>query len=105
MNNDVLVNVNTHLQVSMDAMEQDKVRYDQNIKELIADPQVLARILQHTVTEVEGMSVDEIIACIDTDSIKTESISVEPGLTNAKKTGKIESIQTCLLYTSPSPRD
>jgi len=91
---DVFVNVNTHLHNTVDAVEADKAKYDQNVKELIADPQILARILQQTVVEVEGMSVDEVIECIDTNSIEVASVPVEPGLTNARKTGKIESKQT-----------
>jgi len=92
--NDVFVNVNTHLHNVVDAVEADKAKYDQNVKELIADPQILARIIQQTVVEVEGMSVDEVITCIDADSIEVASVLVEPGLTNARKVGKIESKQT-----------
>ena len=46
------------------------MQYDQNVKELLADVQILARILQHTVVEVKDFSVEEIMDCIVQDSIK-----------------------------------
>ena len=93
-NDEAVIRTNTHLNTSMDAMEAAKARYDENVKELLADPQVLARILQHTVEETAGLSVDEIINCLDKNSIEISSVAVEPGMTNMKKTGKVEILQT-----------
>lgn len=55
-----------------DTLEQGalRARYDKNVKELLADIQVLARIVKHTVSEVEKQSVEEIMNCIDVSSIR-----------------------------------
>lgn len=42
-----------------------KIRYDKNVKEILADIQVLARIVKHTVAEVDKLSISEIMSCID----------------------------------------
>ena len=41
----------THLGNAMDAIMPERVRYDQNIKELLSDIQILARIVKYTVKE------------------------------------------------------
>ena len=61
------------------------------MKELLADIQVLARIVKHTVVEVENLSIEQIMACIDHDSICIGMVPVEPGLTNM---GRVDSVQT-----------
>ncbi|MBO5373478.1 MAG: hypothetical protein J6A75_12305 [Lachnospiraceae bacterium] len=93
-NDEAVIKTNTHLNTSMDAMERDKAKYDKNVKELLADPQILARILEHTVEEVEGLSVDEIINCLDKNRIEISSVAIDPGMTNVKKAGKVEILQT-----------
>ncbi len=55
--------------------------YDTNIKYLLADRQILARILKYTVREFQDMSVTEIMNCIGSD-IEVASMSVDPGMTN-----------------------
>ena len=81
----------THLGNTIEAVDSLKARYDKNVKEILSDIQVLARIVKHTVTEVEKLSIEEIMACIDRESIRVGTVSIEPGLTNL---GKIESVQT-----------
>ena len=81
----------TNLSSTIDAMNPDKAKYDKNVKEFLSDVQVLARIAKYTITEVEGLSIAEIIACIDEKSIETGITPVIPGLTNF---GKIENLQT-----------
>ena len=61
------------------------------MKELLADIQVLARIVKHTVVEVENLSIEQIMDCIDHDSICIGMVPVEPGLTNM---GRVDSVQT-----------
>lgn len=61
------------------------------MKELLADIQVLARIVKHTVVEVENLSIEQIMACIDHDNICIGMVPVEPGLTNM---GRVDSVQT-----------
>ena len=41
--------VQTHLGNTIEAVDYAKVRYDKNVKEILADIQVLARIVKHTV--------------------------------------------------------
>ncbi|MBE5887908.1 MAG: hypothetical protein E7283_03625 [Lachnospiraceae bacterium] len=79
------MNVATHLANALHSTLPGDVRYDQNAKELLADVQILARILQNTVVEVSDMSVEEIIDCIIQDSIEIGKSPVEPGLTNVGK--------------------
>lgn len=81
----------THLGDTIDAADNFKVRYDKSVKEILADVQVLARIVKHTVSEAENLSIDEIIGCIDAGSIRIGTVPITPGLTNA---GKVESTGT-----------
>ena len=81
----------THLSNTIDAVDPAKERYDENVKVLLADIQILARILKYTVAEVQGLELDEIMACIDPESIEIGTVPVSPGLTNAKR---VESTQT-----------
>ena len=81
----------THLKNTIDAIDSDKAKYDKNIKELLADIQVLSRILKYTVEEVKDLTIEEIIECIDDQSIEVGTALVDPGLTN---TGRIENVQT-----------
>ena len=83
--------VQTHLGNTLESMEELQARYDKNVKELLSDIQVLARIVKYTVKEVENYSIDEIMGFIDADSIKVGTVPVPPGLTNR---GKVESSGT-----------
>ena len=62
-----------------------------NIKELLADIQILARILKYTVDEVADFSLEEIMDCIDKESIQIGTVPISPGLTNTRR---VESTQT-----------
>ena len=65
--------------------------YDNIIKELFADKQVLANILKYTLDEFMDMSIPDIIAEMDNPVIST--VEVDPGCTNTSNTsdpGKIE---------------
>ena len=57
-------------------------RLDMAVKELLADKQILARIVKRTAVEFRDKSIDEIISSIEGEPeiCKTR---VEPGLTNA----------------------
>ncbi len=67
------------LSITLTAAEQ-KAAYDNAVKELFADKQVLAWILRETTTEFSAMDIDEIITYIEDPSIS--SVAVNPGLTN-----------------------
>ena len=45
----------THLANVMDSAIPEKLRYDQYIKEILSDIQILARIVKYTVKEVEKL--------------------------------------------------
>lgn len=79
----------THLGLSMDSLESTKLKYDSNIKEILADVQVLSRIVKHVVEEAKELDIEEIISCIENVSIG--EVPTDPGFTNY---GKIESVQT-----------
>ena len=71
--------IRRHLGNAIEAIDSLKARYDKNVKELLADIQVLSRIVKHTVTEVESLSIQEIMDCIDRSSIRVGVVPVEPG--------------------------
>ncbi len=81
----------THLGNTLEAVDSAKTRYDKNVKEILADIQVLARIVKHTVVEARKLSISEIMSCIDRGSIRIGAVPIAPGLTNAEK---IDSYQT-----------
>jgi len=58
--------------------------YDINIKYLLADKQVLARILKYAVSEFKDMSIDDIRGCISND-IEIGIRSIDAGLTNLER--------------------
>lgn len=85
------MSIGTHVYNTLRTVSPDKLRYDQNAKEFLADVQIMARIMQYTVKEVMDLSVEEIIACIDKESIEIGKTPVEPGMTNL---GKIQGAST-----------
>lgn len=74
-------------------MSENKARYDTSVKEVLADKQVLARILKYTLDEFKDDSIEEIIRCIS-DDIAISSIPVDPGLTNLGKVVKLSEEDT-----------
>ena len=70
----------TNLAQAVEAAE-NLSRYDTNVKYLLADKQILARILKYAVSEFYDMSVNDIINCISND-IEIGSKPVDAGLTN-----------------------
>ena len=68
-------------------MSENKARYDASVKGVLADKQVLARILKYSLDEFKDDSIDEIIKCIS-DDIAISSVPVYPGLTNLGKVAK-----------------
>lgn len=60
---------------------KDRIRYDHEAKHVLANKQILSRILRECVDEFKDKSLPEIINAIDND-MKIGTISVEPGLTN-----------------------
>lgn len=61
----------------------DKAKYDNSVKEILADKQILARILKYTLDEFKDMDIDSIIANIDNPVIS--GVRVEPGHTNTDR--------------------
>ena len=55
--------------------------YDTNVKYLLADKQILARILKYTIQECREMTIEDIMACIGED-IEVASAALDPGLSN-----------------------
>ena len=79
----------THLSNAVEITEGDP-KLDQAVKELLADKQVLARILKRTVVEFKDVEIPEIMDAIE-GKPEVEKVSIVPGLTNLpKSTDKIE---------------
>lgn len=70
----------TYLSQAVEAV-QDTAAYDANVKYLLADKQILARILKYTIGEFQDMEIPQIIGCIG-DEIQVSSVRLDPGLTN-----------------------
>ncbi|MCD7708725.1 MAG: hypothetical protein LUI02_02495 [Clostridiales bacterium] len=78
------MNENTHIAVAMDVIGDSNAQYDKSVKELLADKQILSRILKYTLREFEAMEPDEIAARIEGEP-KVGTVPVDPGLTNTAK--------------------
>ncbi len=70
----------THLSQAM-AAARSAAAYDTNAKFLLADKQILARILKYTIRECRDMEITDIISCID-DDIEVAASALDPGLAN-----------------------
>lgn len=66
------------------SLNDAKVRYDAQCKRVLSQKEILARILARTVKEFEGMTVDEIIPCME-GTPEISCIPVEAGKTNDNK--------------------
>ena len=55
--------------------------YDTNVKYLLADKQILSRILKYTVDEFREMDTEDILGCIG-DDIEIGARPVDAGLSN-----------------------
>ncbi len=79
----------THLSQTIDittSEENYSAKYDASIKEMLADKQVLARILKYTLDEFKDLSLEAIIQSIDEPVIS--AMRIEPGHTNTDKIKK-----------------
>lgn len=83
---------NLHISNTLDAIGDDKANYDKNIKELLADKQVLSRILKYAVEEFRDMPLEEISASIGND-IEIGTRRLDAGQTN-RDFGKIQGDST-----------
>ena len=71
----------TYLSHAIEAAGPSGAEYDTNAKYLLADKQILARILKYTVKEFQDMPVDDIISSIG-DDIEVGTRPLDPGLSN-----------------------
>ena len=72
----------THLSQTID-ITNDNARYDTSVKEMLADKQVLARILKYSLTEFQDDKIEDIIKSMDAPIIS--QVRMEPGQTNLNK--------------------
>lgn len=73
--------ITTNLAQAVDATNDLNSAYDANIKYLLADRQILSRILKYTVEEFRNMDVEDIMGCIVND-IEIGTRPVDAGLSN-----------------------
>ena len=74
--------VDTNLQKAVITVEGNP-KLDKAVKELLADKQVLARILKRVTDEFKDSDYDSIMAAIEGEP-EIESVPVETGMTNSK---------------------
>ncbi len=72
---------NTYLAQAIQATNDAGVKYDTSMKYLLADRQILARILKYAVREFEDMPLQDIMDSIGND-IEIGTRAVDPGLSN-----------------------
>lgn len=73
--------MDTNLSQTID-ITTERARYDEYIKEILSDKQILARILKYTLEEFQDTDIDTIIANIDEPEVS--KVRVEPGHTNTE---------------------
>ena len=64
----------------------NRAKYDESVKEILADKQILARILKYTLDEFKDADLKDIIANIDEPEVS--KIRMEPGYTNTERVRK-----------------
>lgn len=77
---------NTYLSNAVE-VTYDKAKYDASIKEVLADKQILARILKYSLEEFAEYDIEEIIRELDEPVVSR--VRMEPGQTNAS-TSKVQ---------------
>ena len=75
----------TYLSQTIDIVN-DNARYDTSVKEVLADKQVLARILKYSLKEFQDDEIDDIMNNMDIPVIS--KVRMEPGQTNLNKIEK-----------------
>ncbi len=73
--------IETNLGQAVDATSESGSAYDTNVKYLLADKQILSRILKYTVEEFQDMDIEGIMGCIGSD-IEIGTRPVDAGLSN-----------------------
>ena len=73
--------IETNLAQTVSATNDSSSAYDTNVKYLLADKQILSRILKYTIEEFREMSIEDIIGCIG-DDIEIGTRPVDAGLSN-----------------------
>lgn len=61
----------------------DKARYDTEVKNVLSDKNILAWIMSRVTDEFRGMSIEDIIPCIEGEPLISK-VYVAPGKTNER---------------------
>ena len=64
----------------------ERAKYDENIKEVLSDKQILAMILKYTLDEFKDSDIETIVNNIDEPEVS--KVRIEPGVTNTEKIRK-----------------
>ncbi len=73
--------IETNLAQTINVVNDQGSVYDTNVKYLLADKQILSRILKYTVEEFQKMDIEDILGCIG-DDIEIGARPVDAGLSN-----------------------
>lgn len=65
---------------------EGKAEYDSRVKELLSDKQILSWIMKYAMKEFEGMTVEEIIPCIEGEP-EISTVPMNPGITKEAVNG------------------
>lgn len=78
-NNSILSDCPTYLFHAID-IAKNKIKYDTEVKRILSDKSILAWILKYTVTELQSLTIPEIITCIEGEP-EIMTVPIYPGST------------------------
>lgn len=71
------------------SVADSKAYYDENIKNILSEKEVLAWILKNVTVEFADLSIEEIIDCIEGEP-EVSTVKVNPGKTNVVEVEAVE---------------
>lgn len=77
------MNEPTEIKKTIDSINTGKIKYDASVKKLLANKQVLARILKYLLPEFMDMEIPDVMNSIG-NNISISNIPIDPGLTNSE---------------------
>ena len=93
-----LMEENTHLGSLISNLENDKLANDANAKEVLADKEILSRILKGTMREFDTTELDAVKNSIAPE-VAISDVMVNPGVSNKEKV-KIIPLISLLVFIS-----
>ncbi|WP_022773137.1 hypothetical protein [Butyrivibrio sp. AE2015] len=81
----VYISIESNISKVID-VSSERAKYDENVKQILSDKQILARILKYTLEDFKDSNIETIVKNIDEPEVS--KVRIEPGLTNTQKIRK-----------------